>query len=89
MDEVKEMKFKKLTDFKCKRAESSGFSDEIISDNLYRVFEEAKKVGVSIASYADPASSVNIVGPKFAEKMAIKFTYPLLKRVADLSDDNI
>ncbi|MBC3889700.1 methylcobamide--CoM methyltransferase [Acetobacterium paludosum] len=61
---------------------------EILSDNLYRVFEEAKKVGVSIASYADPASSVNIVGPKFTEKMATKFTYPLLKRVADLSDDN-
>ncbi len=59
-----------------------------ISANIYRFCEEAKKAGVSIVSYADPAGSVNIVGPKFTEKLAVGYTYPLLKKVSSLSDEN-
>lgn len=61
---------------------------EILSDNIYRFVEEAKKAGVALVSYADPAGSVNIVGPKFAERMAVEFTYPLLKKASSLADQN-
>ena len=59
-----------------------------LSENLYAFFAEAKKAGFSIISYADPAGSVSIVGPKFAEMAARQFTYPLLKRVQELADED-
>lgn len=71
-----------------KEPESIAAIFKMLSDNLYRFCEEAKKSGVSIVSYADPAGSVNIVGPKFTEKMAVEFTYPLLKKISGLADEN-
>lgn len=59
-----------------------------IADNLYRYFVEAKKSGVDIISYADPAGSVNIMGPKYTEIITKEFTLPLLKKAADLADEN-
>lgn len=59
-----------------------------IAENLYRFFEAAKKAGVGIISYADPAGSVNIVGPKYTDMIAKNFTMPLLKKAAALADEN-
>lgn len=59
-----------------------------LSDNIDRFCAAAKEAGVAIVSYADPAASVNIVGPKFTEQLAVEYTYPLLKKVSRLADEN-
>ena len=56
----------------------------IIAGNLKRYFVEAKKTGVDVISYADPAGSVSIIGPKYTEVVAKNFTYPFVKEAADL-----
>ncbi|KAF1086704.1 methylcobalamin:coenzyme M methyltransferase [Sporotomaculum syntrophicum] len=59
-----------------------------LANNLYLFFKEAKKAGVAIVSYADPAGSVNIIGPKYTELVARDFTVPFLKKAAALADNN-
>ena len=59
----------------------------ILANNLYSYFEEAQKAGVDIISYADPAGSVNIVGPKYTEIIASKFTVPFLKKATTFVDE--
>ncbi len=59
-----------------------------LAENLYSFIEEAKKAGVAMVSYADPAGSVNIIGPKYTELVAREFTVPFLKKTAALADDN-
>jgi len=71
-----------------KDAESVGKIFNFLSQNIYSFIAEAKKNGVAIVSYADPAGSVNIIGPKYTELVARDFTVPFLKKAADLADDN-
>lgn len=54
---------------------------------LLRFVEEAKKVGVNMISYADSSGGLNILGPKFAEQAVEMFTYPLLKKMEEMIDD--
>ncbi|MDD4238462.1 MAG: uroporphyrinogen decarboxylase family protein [Desulfotomaculaceae bacterium] len=61
---------------------------QIIAENLKRYFAEAQKTGVNAISYADPAGSVNIVGPKYTEVIAKSFTYPLIKEAAVLAGED-
>ncbi|ATW24335.1 uroporphyrinogen decarboxylase family protein [Candidatus Formimonas warabiya] len=61
---------------------------QTIAKNLNRYFREAKKAGVDVISYADPAGSVNIVGPKYTEVVAKNFTYPFIKEAASLADEH-
>lgn len=61
---------------------------DLLAANLYRYIEEAKQAGVQIISYADPAGSVAIVGPKYTEMIAKAFTVPFLKKAADCADEN-
>jgi len=61
---------------------------DFLAQNLHLFFEEAKKAGVVMVSYADPAGSVNIIGPKYTELVARDFTVPFLKNAAALADEN-
>ncbi|MEN6349431.1 MAG: uroporphyrinogen decarboxylase family protein [Syntrophomonas sp.] len=58
---------------------------ELISDNLVRYCQAACQAEVDIISYADPAGSLKIVGPKYAEKTTRLFTVPFLTRVLSLT----
>lgn len=60
-----------------------------LQKELLRFIEEAKKVGVSIISYADSSGGVNILGPKFANQIVNMFTYPFLKEAEKLIDKNM
>ncbi len=60
------------------------FQHEIIE-----FIEEAQKVGVNIISYADSSGGVNILGPKFAEQVVEMFTYPLLKTMDKIINEEI
>ena len=71
-----------------KDAESIGKIFNFLAVNLYSFFVEAKKAGVTVVSYADPAGSVNIIGPKYTELVARDFTTPFLQKAAALADDN-
>lgn len=51
-----------------------------LSDNLLNYFKAACAVGADIISYADPAGSLNILGPKYTEKTARLFTVPFLQK---------
>ncbi len=59
-----------------------------LAENLYLFIVEAKKAGVAMVSYADPAGSVNIIGPKYTELIARDYTLPLLKQAAALADNS-
>ena len=54
---------------------------------ILRFVEEAKKSGVNMISYADSSGGLNILGPKFAEQTVEMFTYPLLKKIEEMIDD--
>lgn len=54
---------------------------------ILRFVEEAKKAGVNMISYADSSGGLNILGPKFAEQTVEMFTYPLLKKIEEMIDD--
>ena len=58
---------------------------ELFSDNLVRYCQAACQAEVDIISYADPAGSLKIVGPKYAEKTARIFTVPFLTRALCLT----
>jgi len=60
------------------------FQHEIIE-----FIKEAQKVGVNIISYADSSGGVNILGPKFAEQVVEMFTYPLLKTMDKIINEEI
>ncbi|NLK52325.1 MAG: methylcobamide--CoM methyltransferase [Syntrophomonadaceae bacterium] len=57
-----------------------------ISDNLLRYIQAACEVGVDIISYADPAGSLNILGPQYTKNTANLFTIPFLKKAEHLTD---
>ena len=59
-------------------------------DRVLRVFEKlgqdcltmmkaAEETGADMISYADPSAGVNLVGPKIAERIAVRFTARFLK----------
>lgn len=54
-----------------------------IGDNLLRYFKAACVAAVDIISYADPAGSLNILGPKYTEKTARLFTVPFLQKARE------
>ena len=56
-----------------------------ISDNLLNYFKAACDAGADIISYADPAGSLKILGPKFSEKTAHLFTIPFLQKARDIT----
>jgi len=56
-----------------------------INDNLLHYFKAACEAGVDIISYADPAGSLKILGPKYTEKTAYLFTVPFLQKARDIT----
>ncbi|WPC41139.1 uroporphyrinogen decarboxylase family protein [Clostridium sp. JS66] len=56
---------------------------------ILRFVEEAKKAGVNMISYADSSGGLNILGPKYAEQTVEMFTYPLLKNIEKMIDDEM
>ncbi|CAH2214200.1 uroporphyrinogen decarboxylase family protein [Tepidibacter aestuarii] len=56
-------------------------------NEILRFVEEAQKSGVNMISYADSSGGLNILGPKFSEQVVEMFTYPLLKRMEELIND--
>lgn len=56
-------------------------------NEILRFIEEAQKSGVNMISYGDSSGGLNILGPKFSEQVVENFTYPLLKRVEEILDD--
>ncbi len=56
-----------------------------ISDNLLNYFKAACAAGVDIISYADPAGSLTILGPKYTEKTARLFTVPFLQKAREIT----
>lgn len=56
-----------------------------INDNLLQYFKAACEAGVDIISYADPAGSFKILGPKYTEKTAYLFTIPFLQKARDIT----
>lgn len=59
------------------------FSEEIIS-----FIEEGQRAGANLISFADSSGGVNILGPKMMEETIEKFTYPFLKKVEKLINDD-
>jgi len=57
----------------------------LISNNLLSYLESACAAGVDIISYADPAGSLKILGPRYAEKTALLFTVPFLQKARDIT----
>ncbi|WP_099187455.1 uroporphyrinogen decarboxylase family protein [Tepidibacter mesophilus] len=56
-------------------------------NEILRFVEEAQKSGVNMISYADSSGGLNILGPKFSEQVVEMFTYPLLKEMKELVND--
>ncbi|KMT21032.1 methylcobamide--CoM methyltransferase [Clostridium cylindrosporum] len=56
-------------------------------NEILRFVLEAKKVGVNMISYGDSSGGLNILGPKFSEQVVEMFTYPLLKEIEEIIDD--
>lgn len=54
---------------------------------ILRFVEEAQKVGVNMISYGDSTGGLNILGPKLSEEVVKNFTYPLLKRIEEILND--
>lgn len=54
---------------------------------ILRFVEEAQKSGVNMISYADSSGGLNILGPKISEQVVEMFTYPLLKRIEKIIND--
>ena len=57
----------------------------LISNNLLQYFQVACEGGVDIISYADPAGSVKILGPRYAEMTARLFTVPFLQKAKEIT----
>lgn len=56
-----------------------------IGDNLANYFKAACTAGVDIISYADPAGSLKILGPRYTEKTAHLFTVPFLQKASEIT----
>lgn len=53
-------------------------------NEILMFIKEAEKVGVNMISYADSSGALNILGPKFSQQTVEMFTYPLLKKVEEV-----
>lgn len=51
-----------------------------------RYFAEIKRAGADFVSFADPAGSVSIIGPKYTRQAAEQYTAPLLREISPLLD---
>ena len=60
---------------------------EKLQKELLHFIEEAQKVGVNMISYGDSTGGLNILGPKLSEQVVDMFTYPLLKKVEEILND--
>lgn len=58
-------------------------------NEVLKLVEEAKKVGVELISYADSSGGLNILGPKMAEQVVDLFTYEFIKKLRDLADEHM
>ncbi|MEN1762240.1 uroporphyrinogen decarboxylase family protein [Anoxynatronum sibiricum] len=58
------------------------FQDEIMC-----FVTAAQKSGVNMLCYADPSGGLNVLGPKYAEQVVELFTYPLLKGIEEILND--
>lgn len=56
-----------------------------ISNNLLDYVSAAGAAGVDIISYADPAGSLKILGPKYTEETAHLFTLPFLQKASEIT----
>jgi len=54
---------------------------------ILKFIEEAQRVGVNMISYADSSGGLNILGPKLSEEVVEMFTYPFLKGLEELLND--
>lgn len=61
---------------------------DVIRKELVEKAKELKAEGFRFISYADPPAGVNILGPKMAKQMMEDFTYPFLKELEPLCDEN-
>ncbi len=59
----------------------------IIEDSLSNIMIEAGKKGVDLISYADPAGTIDIVGPKTYKDLSGKSTYRILKKIQGKMSD--
>ena len=57
-----------------------------LADNLLNYCQAACEAGVDIISYADPAGSLKILGPRYSEKTAKLFTIPFLSKAISIAD---
>lgn len=73
--------------FKAWRKDPSAAEDVFgfVANNLLAYVEAACAAGVDIISYADPAGSLTILGPGYAEKTARLFTVPFLQKARDIT----
>ena len=58
-----------------------------LGDQILKYMELVKEYGGDLISYADSSGGVNILGPKMMEAVTVNFTYPFLKKVEQLADD--
>lgn len=56
-------------------------------NEILRFIVEAQKLGVNMISYGDSSGGLNILGPKFSEQVVEMFTYPLLKNMEKIIND--
>lgn len=61
---------------------------ELIEDSTVTYILEGIKNGADVISFADPAGTLDIVGPKIYKDLAGKTTYNILKRVEGKLDDS-
>ena len=57
-----------------------------LAENLVNYCQAACDAGVDIISYADPAGSLKILGPRYSEKTAKLFTIPFLNKAISVAD---
>ena len=59
-----------------------------IGQELLRYVKTAETYGVHCISYADSAGGVNILGPKVAREVTEMFTYDLVKKLAEMTEED-
>jgi uroporphyrinogen-III decarboxylase len=60
---------------------------ERLREELLKYAVELKKNGADVLSFADPAGTPAILGPKYSRMLAESFLLPFLSRIDSLSDD--
>lgn len=61
---------------------------EKLEKELFRYVKEAERHGVRFISFADPAGSVGIIGPRMAAQMVERFTYDFIKQLEEITEED-